>query len=155
MQERSGVVNFHLAVDMSNRDRMNMLYKITAGFAKEDYYGLALARVIDLPLRVLEVAEKVTMSLEAQTAAKKRSSKTSAVAKRRKLVLALHETLKQVRDGQMEGKVLLSWLRRIQEEFVTRMEKIGSDAQVSLEEEFTIRTGSEEDVRKTDLARES
>jgi DNA mismatch repair protein MSH4 len=107
---------------------MTMLYKLTAGFVKEEHYGLTLARVINLPPKVLEVAEKVSLVLEAQAAAKKRSSRASAIANRRKLVLALYETLNQARDGPMEGKVLLSWLSKVQEEFVRRMEKIERDA---------------------------
>ena len=59
MSERAGFVNLHLAVDMSEDNKMTMLYRIGEGFVKEEHYGLALARVVDLPPQILETAEKV------------------------------------------------------------------------------------------------
>ena len=143
MSERAGVVNMHLAVDMSEDNSMKMLYKIDEGFFKEEHYGLALARVIDLPPRVLEVAEEVSQALEAQAAAKKKSSKAFALAKRRKLVLSLRDTLKQANSSPMEGKVLLGWLRKLQDEFVLRMEQIENDVASSEREE--VEADEEED----------
>lgn len=128
MAERPGVVNMHLAVDLSENDKMIMLYKLSEGVVKEDHYGLALARVINLPPMVLEVAEEVSNTLKEHAAAKKKSSQAFAVAKKRKLVLSLKETLLQARDGPMEGKVLLSWLKKLQEEFVIRMDKIETES---------------------------
>ena len=127
MSERAGVINMHLAVDTSRENTMKMLYKLDEGFVREEHYGLALARVVDLPPQVLEVAEKVSKALEALMAAKKKSSKAFALSKRRKLVLSLRDTLKQAENSPMEGKVLSSWLRKLQEEFVHRMEDIGND----------------------------
>lgn len=98
---------------------------------KEEHYGLALARVVDLPPQILETAEKVSKALDAQAAAKKKSSKAFALARRRKLVLGLKETLKQAESGPMEAKVLLSWLRRLQDEFVRRMDQIENDVDSS------------------------
>jgi DNA mismatch repair protein MSH4 len=131
MSERPGVVNLHLAVDMSEDNIMTMLYRVGEGFVKEEHYGLALARVVDLPPQILEVAEKVSKALDAQAAAKKKSSKAFALARRRKLVLGLKETLKQAESGPMEGKSLLSWLRRLQDEFVRRMDQIENDVESS------------------------
>ncbi|KAF8851467.1 DNA mismatch repair protein-like protein MutS [Acephala macrosclerotiorum] len=127
MSERVGVVNLHLAVDMTEDNTMTMLYKIGAGFAQEKRYGIALARVVDLPPQVLEVAERVSKALDAQAAAKKKSSKGFALARRRKLILGLKETLNQAASGPMEGKALLSWLRRLQDEFILRMDQIDND----------------------------
>jgi DNA mismatch repair protein MSH4 len=138
MNDRIGVTNMHLAVDMSEPNKMIMIYKLSRGFVQEDHYGLALARVIDLPLQVLDVAEKVSGSLEIQAAAKKQSSKARALSKRRKLVLGLKEQLMQARDSPMEGKVLLSWLRRLQEAFVERMEQIANDALCGEQEEAVV-----------------
>jgi DNA mismatch repair protein MSH4 len=131
MSERPGVVNLHLTVDISDNNAMIMLYRIGEGFVKEEHYGLALARVVDLPSQILEVAEKVSMALDAQAAAKKKSSKAFALARRRKLVLGLKETLKQAESGPMEPKALLSWLRRLQDEFVRRMDQIENDVESS------------------------
>ena len=146
MSERPGIINLHLTVDTSENNRMTMLYKVKQGFVKEEHYGLALARVVDLPPQVLEVAETVSKALEAQAEAKKKSSKAFALARRRKLVLGLQETLKQTESGPMEGKALLSWLRRLQDEFVRRMDQIendveSSDSEVGEDEE----AGEEED----------
>lgn len=127
MSERPGVVNMHLAVDLSEGEKMIMLYKLSEGVVEEEHYGLALARVIDLPPIILEVAEEVSKTLKEHAAAKKKSSQAFAVAKKRKLVLSLKETLIQARDGPMDGEVLLSWLRKLQEEFVTRMDKIENE----------------------------
>ena len=135
MSERPGVVNLHLTVDMSEENTMTMLYKIGQGYVKEEHYGLALARVVDLPPKVLEVAETVSKALDAQAAAKKKSSKAFALARRRKLVLGLKEILKQAESGPMEGKALLSWLRRLQDEFVRRMDQIENDVESSDSEE--------------------
>jgi DNA mismatch repair protein MSH4 len=133
MSERVGVVNLHLVVDVSEHNTMTTLYKIGQGFVKEQHYGLALARVIDLPPQVLEVAEKVSHTLDAQAAAKKKSSKAFALAKRRKLVLSLKETLKQAESSPMDDDVLLNWLRKLQEEFVRRMEKLDTDTRSDTE----------------------
>ena len=116
----------HLKVVMSVANSMTMLYKICDGVVKEEHYGLALARVVNLPPDVHTVAEKVSAALVAQAESKRTSSQALAVAKRRKLVLSLREALKQAESSPMEGKVLLSRLRKLQEEFVRRMEQIES-----------------------------
>lgn len=118
------MINMHLAVNISDTDTLTMLYKISEGYVQEAHYGLALARVVDLPPLILSIAERVSTALEEQAAAKRRSSKAFALAKRRKLVLSLRETLMQAMDGPMTGRVLRSWLRRMQDEFVERMEAI-------------------------------
>lgn len=141
MSERPGVVNLHLEVDMSTANTMTMLYKIGEGYLQEEHYGLALAKVVGLPPQVLEVAERVSKALDAQAAAKKKSSKAFALARRRKLVLGLKETLIQAESGPMQGKVLLSWLKRLQEEFVRRMDQIENDLGSSDSED----TAQEED----------
>ena len=125
----------HLAVEMSEENKMVMIYKLARGFIKEEHYGLVLARVVGLPPQVLEMAERVSLDLDAQAAAKKQSSKAHALAKRRKLVLGLREQLTQAMESPMEGQVLLSWLRRLQEAFVERMEQISNDALIVNEDE--------------------
>ncbi|CAD6504546.1 BgTH12-00055 [Blumeria graminis f. sp. triticale] len=131
LSERPGVVNLHLVVDLSEENAMKMLYKIGEGYVKEEHYGIALARVANLPPIVLEVAEQVSKALDLQVSAKKKSSVAFAVARRRKLVLGLRETLKQAENSPMRGKILVDWLKRLQEEFVYRMDKIKGDIAVS------------------------
>ncbi|PBP25854.1 DNA mismatch repair protein Msh4, partial [Diplocarpon rosae] len=128
MQNRLGVVNMHLEVDLSEANTMKMLYKIREGHIIEKHYGIALARVVDLPPRVLEVAEKVSKTLEDQAEARRQSSKARALTKRRKLVYAMRESLRTAASGQMEERALLSWIVRLQDEFIRRMDAIDNDA---------------------------
>jgi DNA mismatch repair protein MSH4 len=124
MSERPGVDVYHLSVDMSNENTMTMLYKLGQGVVEEKHYGLALARVAGLPAKVLEVAENVSQTLVARAEAKKSSSRDHAINKRRKLLRSVQEQLEQLRDSPMEEDVLLDWLRKLQQEFVIRMEQI-------------------------------
>lgn len=149
MSERVGVVTYHLKVDMSEESKMTMLYKIGEGVAQEEHYGIALARVVDLPAQVLEVAERVSKALDAQSAAKKQSSKAFALIRRRKLVSGLKEVLTQAASGTMQPKALLSWLIRLQSEFIERMDQIDNDVGSS-EAEETVTNGNEEQGTSTD-----
>ncbi|KAK3065694.1 MutS protein msh4, partial [Teratosphaeriaceae sp. CCFEE 6253] len=76
MAERNGVVNLHLAVDMSEQDKMEMLYRISSGAVQEVHYGLQLAKVIPLPPDVIEHAELVARTLERQVQKQKKRSLT-------------------------------------------------------------------------------
>lgn len=136
LSERSGVVNLHLAVDMSeNHDRMTMLYKIQNGWVKETHYGILMAKVAGLPADVIEVAQHVSSRLARNMERKKKNSKTLAVAKRRKLILGLREQLKQAQDGNMQGRVLGLWLKNLQDEFVRRMAALEEEVEGVQEEE--------------------
>ncbi|KAL8752734.1 MAG: hypothetical protein Q9199_005533 [Rusavskia elegans] len=130
LSERSGVVNLHLAVDMSERnDKMTMLYKITNGWVQETHYGIAMAKVAGLPADVIQVAEEVSSTLARNTERQKKNSKTIALARRRKLILGLREQLKQAQDGNMQGRVLGMWLSKLQDEFVRRMAAIDEEVE--------------------------
>ena len=76
---------------------------------------------------VLEVARQVSYALSLQAAKNKRTSKSVALAKRRRLILSLHETLVQAQNGSMRGHVLTAWLKKLQEEFVIRMTAIEAE----------------------------
>jgi len=166
MSDRAGVVNMHLAVDMREENTMTMLYKIDQGYVKEEHYGLALARVVNLPPEVLEVAEKVSNAIAARAQAKKRSSQTAAVAKRRKLLLNLKEMLKQAESGPMQGKVLLNWMRKLQKEFIesmflstlikAKLKILDTDTEIGMEqiEKDAAHSDVEEDEERSVTARE-
>lgn len=134
LAERSGVVNLHLSVDMSRADQMKMLYKIANGAVQEEHYGLALAKVLDLPSDVLRVAEQVSKKLASDMEKRKKNSKTIALARRRKLILSLREQLTQAYEGNMNGKVLATWMKKLQDEFVNRMAAIDADAASTVDE---------------------
>lgn len=130
--ERNGVVNLHLAVELdTEKDRMTMLYRIATGYVQEKHYGLALARVMDLPADVLQVAEKVSKAIDMNAERRKRGSKAIAIARRRKLVLNLKEQLTHARDGNMKGKVLWTWLKNLQDEFVARMAAVNKEIEAA------------------------
>ncbi|EMC91499.1 hypothetical protein BAUCODRAFT_79898 [Baudoinia panamericana UAMH 10762] len=121
MAERNGVQNLHLAVNSSEQDRIEMLYRVSVGTVQEEHYGLKLARVLPLPADVIEHAEHVALALEQQARKKKRSSLAVLNARKRKLILNLREHLLQVKEGTMSDEDLKQWLKDLQKEFVIRM----------------------------------
>ena len=123
LAERSGVVTLYLEVDMTDQDRMTMLFTISSGFVQESHYGLALARVMTLPPEVMKIATKVSNTLAKQ---KKMVPEASSTLKRRRLVLALKQQLIQAEQGTLHGKELADWLRKLQAEFVLRMSQLNA-----------------------------
>ena len=128
MSERNGVVNLHLAVDMSQQNKMEMLYHIASGTVQEEHYGLALAKVLRLPTDIIEHAERVSRALEQQMKKKKKLSLAVIQARRRKLILNLKEHLVQAHQGSMDDENLKAWLKDLQREFVVQMTALDSEA---------------------------
>jgi DNA mismatch repair protein MSH4 len=128
LAERNGVVNKHLAVDMPEADTMAMLYTITDGVVSEQHYGLQLAKVMPLPLDVIDYATQVAEQLQAQVKRQRKASKAVIVGRKRKLILGLKEELMHACGGAMEGPVLQSWLMGLQREFEARMIAIEQEA---------------------------
>ena len=56
--------------------------------------------------------------LNARARQRNASSKTRILGERRRLILQLHETLKQAADGNMDNESMARWLRRVQTRFV-------------------------------------
>ena len=139
LHDRPGVLNLHLATEMTGRDTevptMTMLYKIGAGAVGERHYGLNLARAIGFPQQFMEIAERVTVTLEEQAERRKAESQSRKLLNRRKLVLELHETLKRLRDSGMDDNALGSYMRRLQAEFIARMDEIDGGERPSRVEE--------------------
>ena len=135
LAERNGVVSLHLAVDMTQADRMTMLYKVASGPVEEEHYGIALAKAVKLPPEVIRVAEEVSSTIKANVERRKKSSKTIALARRRKLILGLREQLLQAKEGNMQGQVLWTWMKKLQDEFVIRMAAIEADVERAAAEE--------------------
>jgi DNA mismatch repair protein MSH4 len=129
LAERAGVVNLHLRVDISaDASRMKMLYKIGDGYEEEKFYGLALARVVNLPEQVMDMATAVSKSLNERNEARKSNAKALAVARKRKLVLTLKEQLMHAKRGNMSPENLRKWLQKLQEEFLVRMSAMNEEA---------------------------
>ncbi|KAK5204347.1 MutS protein msh4 [Exophiala xenobiotica] len=132
LAERAGVVNLHLAVDISDDySKMKMRYKISDGYEEEKFYGLALAKVIGLPGQVVEVAEGVSRMLHERNEARRRNPQATTLARRRKLLLSLREQLFQARESCASGETapsnLTAWLKRLQIEFAIRMRAIDTE----------------------------
>lgn len=128
MAERSGVVNLHLAAEISpDASKMTMLYKIAEGPITNKFYGLALAKLVDLPPRVLEVAQSVSEKLNQLVQGRHSKSRALIIARKRNLILSLREQLLQARNGTMEGETLRKWLRKLQDDFTLRMATIDED----------------------------
>lgn len=103
---------------------MTMLYKITSGQVQEEHYGLNLARAIGFPERFIEIAEDVSKTLAESIERKKQNSQSRKLLQRRKLILNLHDTLLQLQESDMDDAALGSYLKRLQTEFVSRMDEI-------------------------------
>ncbi|KXJ96046.1 muts domain V-domain-containing protein [Microdochium bolleyi] len=127
---RPGVLNLHLSTTISSTSehdgKMTMLYKVNSGTVQETRYGIKLARAIGLPQRFVDVAEDVAQKLEAENESKKEKSQHQKLFKRRRLILNLEETLSQLRTADMDNNALRSYLEKLQDEFVRRMEVINS-----------------------------
>ncbi|KAL8651804.1 MAG: hypothetical protein Q9210_003054 [Variospora velana] len=146
LSERSGVVNLHLAVDMSeNHDRLTMLYTVEKGCIKETHYGIAMAKVAGLPANVIEIAEHVSSTLERNTERKRKQSKGIALARKRKLILGLRVQLKQAQESGMEGVVLGKWLKALQDEFVRGMAALDEEIEAVEDEAVDVVIGEEDE----------
>lgn len=82
---------------------------------------------MDLPLDVLERATAVSEALAKNIKDRKKKSKAYILSRRRKVVLALKETLVQAHEGNMDNDTLFSFLAQLQEEFVTQMDNLIND----------------------------
>lgn len=149
LEDRPGVINLHLATETSVAEddvpKMTMLYKIGSGPVQEENYGIKLARAIGFPWRFLNIAEDVANTLRQVSEAKKQSSESRKLVRRRKLVLNLRETLQQAHDSDMDDDTLRLYLQKLQAEFISRMEEI-EGARVQVEHTF----GAEVDMEGMD-----
>ncbi|RGP76984.1 DNA mismatch repair msh4 [Fusarium longipes] len=128
LADRPGVLNLHLAATSSTTKEglphITMLYKATSGALRgEEHYGINLARAIGLPQTFIDKAEEVAEDLRQKREASKRSSESSRLVARRKLILNLQDALRQARESGSE-EALPGYLTRLQEEFVARMEEV-------------------------------
>ncbi|KAJ3946160.1 MutS protein msh4 [Colletotrichum fioriniae] len=130
LADRPGVLNLRLVTQVSTTDnnvpRLTMMYKVESGKTEELLYGITLAKALAFPKRFLEVAEEVAVSLHKRREQNKQSSQARKMLNRRKLILNLHEQLKQVKNSEMGDSSMRSYLIRLREEFVLRMEAIES-----------------------------
>jgi len=128
LSERSGVINLHLAADITaDSSKMTMLYQIAEGPLLDRRYGLALARLVDLPSVVLEVANRVSETLDGFAQRRNSSSRVVSIARKRKLLLSLREQLFIARDSAMDNESLRRWLVNLQNDFALNMAAIDQE----------------------------
>lgn len=128
LADRPGVLNLHLAAKKSTTEnglpQLTMLYKVTSGTIEDDeHYGINLARAVGLPPSFIQKAEEVSNDLRKKKAANQQSSESRKLVARRRLILNLHEALKQAHESGRE-EALHGYLSRLQEEFIMRMEEV-------------------------------
>lgn len=144
LSERSGVINLHLAANIADdASKITMLYQIAEGPVPDRRYGLALAKLVDLPPAVLEVAEKVSGTVDHIEQKRNCKSRTVVIAKKRRLLLSLREQLLIARKSAMDDETLRRWMIKLQKEFSTRM--------TSLEEESESASDVDSDSLALDL----
>lgn len=150
LEDRPSVINLHLATETTLAEddipKMTMLFKIGSGPVQEEKYGIKLARAVGFPSRFLNFAETVTDALRQASEAKKQSSESRKLVKRRTLVLNLRETLQQAHDSDMDDETLRRYLQRLQSEFISRMEDLeggGGNAKADVDTEVEIETDGE------------
>lgn len=132
MAERSGVINLHLAVELSpEASKMTMLYRIAEGHVWDRFYGITLAKLVSLPQQVLDVAQRVSEDLNRIADHHRGDSRAIALARKRNLILRLKEQLVLARNGTMEGEKLRKWLKRLQDEFALRMAAVDEESAAS------------------------
>lgn len=132
LSERSGVINLHLAAEItSDATKITMLYRIAEGPVPDRRYGIALAKLVDLPPQVLEVASTVSEELDRISQRRNNPSRTVAIARKRKLLLSLHEQLIIARNGKMDNKSLFRWLKKLQDEFVLQLAAISQEVETA------------------------
>ncbi|KAH1323884.1 hypothetical protein KXX38_007353 [Aspergillus fumigatus] len=125
LAERNGVVSLHLAAEISpDISQMVMLYKIAEGPDTTQFYGLAVAKLVDLPPGVLERAQTVSEKLNRIAQRRHSRSKALMLSRKRNLLLSLREQLLQARNETLEGDALREWLKELQDNFVLRMAAI-------------------------------
>ncbi|OOQ91584.1 putative DNA mismatch repair protein Msh4 [Penicillium brasilianum] len=142
LSERSGVINLHLAADISPyANKMTMLYQIAEGPVPDRRYGLELAKLVYLPPAVLEVAKTVSECMDRLTQRRNSTSRAVVIARKRKLLLTLREELILARNSTMDSPSLRQHLVKLQNDFTLRMAAIdqevdlGSDADAEEQEE--------------------
>ncbi|KAJ5584718.1 uncharacterized protein N7459_004518 [Penicillium hispanicum] len=122
LSERAGVINLHMAADIaSDAAKMTMLYRIAEGPVADRRYGLALAKLVDLPPAVLSIANSVSDTLDRISQRRNSPSRAVAIARKRNLLLSLREQLLIARSSSMDNESLRKWLKRLQDDFALLM----------------------------------
>ncbi|TQS33903.1 hypothetical protein Golomagni_05738, partial [Golovinomyces magnicellulatus] len=123
-----GVLNLQLqsqrSTDAAGLPNLTMLYTVASGVVDtSQHYGIHLAKAIGMPRTFVERAEEVAEAMRLAKQRRRMNSDTQRASQRRNLILGLHQALVQVKESGPSGE-LPGYLRRLQEEFILRMEEL-------------------------------
>ncbi|KAF9097154.1 MutS protein msh4 [Mortierella sp. AD031] len=115
------VVNLHLETELTRdegqKPGISYKYHLAQGFAKEEHYGLSLAKTLRLPQDILTRAEEVSLQLtDLQESARRHSESSKVVARRRALAQVAHDVvlIQRAAKGMSRQKLVLA-LRDVQQ----------------------------------------
>ncbi|KAJ5790906.1 uncharacterized protein N7518_007917 [Penicillium psychrosexuale] len=140
LAKRSGVINLHLAADISpDESKMTMHYRIAEGPVPERRYGLVLAKLANLPPAVMDKAHSVSEAMDHLANRRNSPGRAGAISLKRKLLLSLREQLLLIRagtkDGTMDNDSLRDTLIKLQDDFATRVTAINREMELCPDEE--------------------
>ncbi|KAG0202103.1 MutS protein msh4 [Mortierella sp. GBA30] len=121
------VVNLHLETEMirdeSNKPGIIYKYHLTDGSAREQHYGLTLAKTMQLSEDIIRRAEEVSSTLELlQERGRRQSESSKIIARRRALAQIAHEVILVAKSSKrMSAEELVVALRGVQQSAVERM----------------------------------
>ncbi|KAJ5493441.1 hypothetical protein N7539_002187, partial [Penicillium diatomitis] len=134
LSERSGVINLHLVADITPyANKLTMLYQIAEGPVPDRRYGLQLAKLVDLPPKVLETAGRISQSMDRLTERRSSSSRAVILARKRKLLLGLREELIMAHNGFMDNVSLRNHLIDLQQRFILNLASLEKDVESQTE----------------------
>ena len=128
--DRPGVLNLHLqstcSVSEDGKPQLHMLHKVgKSALEGELHYGIQLARSMGLPPAFIDRAEEISREIRRKREANWQTRASQSVIARRKLVLNLYDALQQAMEVGTD-EALPGYLRRLQEQFVQRMEEVSN-----------------------------
>ncbi|KAI2793348.1 hypothetical protein POX_b03402 [Penicillium oxalicum] len=136
LSERNGVINLHLVADITPyASKMTMLYQIAEGPVPDRRYGLELAKLTDLPQKVLETASRISQSMNRLTERRSSTSRAVTLARKRKLLLGLREELIMAHNGTMDDASLRQYLMKLQRDFILQMSRLEQETQSQIYDE--------------------
>ncbi|GAA5897919.1 hypothetical protein JCM8208_003192 [Rhodotorula glutinis] len=119
------VVSLHLEaeIDESQPDfSLTFHHKVRDGATPLTHYGLELAKIAKLPSRVLDVARVASLTLENLAEDGRRRSREGKLARRRRCLLELKTTLKDLASSKVtDADMLRRLMRQLQDDTVAML----------------------------------
>lgn len=91
LAERAGVFNMHMNVEIADDfSQMKMHYKVSEGYERQRYYGLALAQLVDISEPAMNFAVEVSSELNDRNDDRRRQGETTVIALARERNIAVN-----------------------------------------------------------------